>query len=92
MLKRIGLQLGFRTDPINISTQLLKFYFMMKKYQTRMKSYTTPQIEVLSVRTTCHMLDTSFPGQHNPAENGGTVGEDPAGQNDAKNSFFFTEE
>jgi hypothetical protein len=65
---------------------------MMKKYQTRMKSYTTPQIEVLSVRTTCHMLDTSFPGQHNPAENGGTVGEDPAGQNDAKNSFFFTEE
>ena len=51
----------------------------MKKYQTRMKSYTTPQIEVLSVRTTCHMLDTSFPGQHNPAENGGTVGEDQAG-------------
>ena len=43
----------------------------MKKYQTRMKSYTTPQIEVLSVRTTCHMLDTSFPGQHKPAENGG---------------------
>lgn len=81
-----------RFKEINISTQLLKFYFMMKKYQTRMKSYTTPQIEVLRVRTTCHMLDTSFPGQHKPAENGGTVEEDPDGQNDAKSSFFFTEE
>ena len=56
-----------------------------------MKSYTTPQIEVLSVRTTCHMLDTSFPGQHKPAKNGGTVEEDPDGQNDAKSSLFFTE-
>ena len=38
----------------------------MKKYQTRMKSYTTPQIEVLSVRTTCHMLDTSSLDNTNP--------------------------
>ena len=39
----------------------------MKKNQVKVGNYVAPQIEIVSIETTCHMLDTSYPSQHNPA-------------------------
>ena len=60
---------------------------MIKANQVK-ERYTAPQIKIFCTNVTCHIMDTSFPGQHKKAENGGEIQEDPAGQNDAKRSFF----
>lgn len=48
----------------------------MKKNQVKVGNYVAPQIEIVSIETTCHMLDTSYPSQHKPATHGGTVEEE----------------
>ncbi len=60
---------------------------MIKANQVK-ERYTAPQIKIFCTNVTCHIMDTSFPGQHKKAEKGGEIKEDPAGQNDAKRSFF----
>ncbi|MFC2621221.1 hypothetical protein [Prevotella denticola] len=61
---------------------------MMKENQVKRRMYITPQIEIARIKMSCHLLEASYPGQHNPAQKGGEVGEDPAGQNDAKGAIF----
>jgi len=56
----------------------------MKENQVKRRMYITPQIEIARIKMSCHLLEASYPGQHNPAQKGGEVGEDPAGQNDAR--------
>ncbi|WP_314382229.1 hypothetical protein [Segatella buccae] len=60
---------------------------MMKKNQVKVGNYVAPQIEIVSVKTTCHMLDTSYPSQHNPATPGGTVEEEE--DQEAKKGMIF---
>ena len=42
----------------------------MKKNQ--LKTYCTPTCSLVHVETS-HLMQTSFPGQHNPAQHGGTI-------------------
>ncbi len=42
----------------------------MKKNQ--LKTYCTPTCSLVHVETS-HLMQTSFPGQHNPAQPGGTI-------------------
>ena len=51
---------------------------MEKKKQK--KNYSAPKCEIVQVSETTYLMDTSYPGQHNPAQSGGTSG-------DAKKAF-----
>ena len=51
---------------------------MEKKKQK--KNYSAPKCEIVHVNETTYLMDTSYPGQHNPAQPGGTSG-------DAKKAF-----
>ena len=53
-----------------------------------MGNYIAPQIEIVSIKTTCHILETSYPGQHKPATHGGTVEEEDEDQ-EAKKGMIF---
>ena len=64
---------------------------MKKEKELKRMVYTTPLMEIVSLETSCHILEASYPGQHKNAERGGEVQEDPAGQNDAKKAFLFDE-
>ena len=46
---------------------------MEKKKQK--KNYSAPKCEIVQVSETTHLMDSSFPGQHNPAQPGGTHGD-----------------
>ena len=56
---------------------------MEKKKQK--KNYSAPKCEIVQVGETTHLMDSSFPGQHNPAQPGGTSG-------DAKKAFDWMDE
>ncbi len=45
---------------------------MEKKRQTK-KYYYAPKCIVMQVNETTNLMETSFPGQHNPATDGGTL-------------------
>ena len=44
---------------------------MEKKKQK--KNYSAPECEIVQVSETTCLMDTSYPGQHNPATPGGTI-------------------
>ena len=56
---------------------------MEKKKQK--KNYSSPECEIVLVSETTCLMDTSYPGQHNPAQPGGTSG-------DAKKAFDWMDE
>ena len=56
---------------------------MEKKKQK--KNYSAPKREIVQVSETTYLMDTSYPGQHNPAQSGGTSG-------DAKKAFDWMDE
>ena len=56
---------------------------MEKKKQK--KNYSSPKCEIVYVNETTYLMDTSYPGQHNPAQPGGTSG-------DAKKAFDWMDE
>ena len=56
---------------------------MDKKKQN--ENYSVPKCEIVQVNETTCLMDTSYPGQHNPAQPGGTSG-------DAKKAFDWMDE
>ena len=56
---------------------------MDKKKQK--KNYSAPKCEIDQVSETTCLMDTSYPGQHNPAQPGGISG-------DAKKAFDWMDE
>ena len=44
---------------------------MEKKKQK--KNYSAPECEIVHVNETTNLMDASMPGQHNPAQPGGTI-------------------
>ena len=56
---------------------------MDKKKQK--KNYSAPKCEIVLVSENTYLMDTSYPGQHNPAQSGGTSG-------DAKKAFDWMDE
>ena len=57
---------------------------VMSKKQVK-KSYSAPACMIIQVNETTYLMDTSYPGQHNPAQPGGTSG-------DAKKAFDWMDE
>ena len=49
------------------------------------KNYSAPECEIVRVNETTNLMDTSYPGQHTPAQPGGTSG-------DAKKAFDWMDE
>ena len=45
---------------------------VMRKEQTK-RDYSAPSCMIIQVNETTNLMDTSFPGQHNPAQPGGTI-------------------
>ena len=39
------------------------------------KNYSAPECEIVRVNETTNLMDSSYPGQHNPAQSGGTSGD-----------------
>ena len=56
---------------------------MEKKKQK--KNYSAPKCEIVHVNETTNLMDSSYPGQHNSAQSGGTSG-------DAKKAFDWMDE
>lgn len=48
------------------------------------KNYSAPHCIIVHVNESTYLLDTSFPGQHNPAQPGGSLG-------DAKQALVWEE-
>ena len=46
----------------------------MRKKQAE-KNYSAPVCTMIQVNETTYLMDTSYPGQHNPAQPGGTSGD-----------------
>ena len=57
---------------------------VMSKKQVK-KNYSAPACVIIQVNETTYLMDTSYPGQHNPAQPGGTSG-------DAKKAFDWMDE
>ena len=57
---------------------------VMSKKQVK-KSYSAPRCIIIQVNETTYLMDASMPGQHNPAQPGGTSG-------DAKKAFDWMNE
>ena len=49
------------------------------------ENYSAPECEIVHVNETTNLMDSSYPGQHNPAQSGGTSG-------DAKKAFDWMDE
>ena len=45
---------------------------VMRKKQVK-KSYSAPDCMIIQVNEATYLMDTSYPGQHNPAQPGGTI-------------------
>ena len=57
---------------------------VMSKKQVK-KNYSAPECTIIQVYETTYLMDASMPGQHNPAQPGGTSG-------DAKKAFDWMNE
>ena len=57
---------------------------VMSKKQVK-KSYSAPECMIIQVNEATYLMDASMPGQHNPAQPGGTSG-------DAKKAFDWMNE
>ena len=47
---------------------------VMRKEQTK-RDYSAPECMIIQVSETTYLMDTSYPGQHNPAQPGGSMGD-----------------
>ena len=47
---------------------------VMRKKQVK-KSYSAPACTIIQVNEATYLMDASMPGQHNPAQSGGTSGD-----------------
>ena len=56
----------------------------MRKEQTK-RDYSAPRCMIIQVNEATYLMDASMPGQHNPAQSGGTSG-------DAKKAFDWMNE
>lgn len=52
------------------------------------RAYVRPNTDIVRVESTCHLMDTSMPGQHKPAQ----PGSGPTPVNPAKRGWFEEEE
>ena len=46
----------------------------MRKEQTK-RDYSAPRCMIIQVNEATYLMDASMPGQHNPAQSGGTSGD-----------------
>ena len=65
-------ELDFKQNKNEITTILIKK--VMRKEQTK-RDYSAPECMIIQVSETTYLMDTSYPGQHNPAQPGGTFGD-----------------
>ena len=65
-------ELRLKQDKNEMTTILIKK--VMRKEQTK-KDYSAPRCMIIQVSETTYLMDTSYPGQHNPAQSGGTFGD-----------------
>ena len=65
-------ELDFEQNKNEITTILINE--VMRKKQVK-KSYSAPECMIIQVNEATYLMDTSFPGQHNPAQSGGTFGD-----------------
>ena len=72
----------FKQNKNEITTILINE--VMRKKQVK-KSYSAPECTIIQVNEATYLMDTSYPGQHNPAQPGGTSG-------DAKKAFDWMDE
>ena len=62
----------FKQNKNEITTILINE--VMRKKQVK-KSYSVPACMIIQVNETTYLMDASMPGQHNPAQSGGTSGD-----------------
>ena len=65
-------ELDFKQNKNEITTILINE--VMRKKQVK-KSYSAPECMIIQVNEATYLMDTSYPGQHNPAQPGGTSGD-----------------
>ena len=65
-------ELRFKQNKNEITTILINE--VMRKKQVK-KSYSAPACTIIQVNEATYLMDTSYPGQHNPAQPGGTSGD-----------------
>ena len=65
-------ELDFKQNKNEITTILINE--VMRKKQVK-KSYSAPECMIIQVNEATYLMDASMPGQHNPAQSGGTYGD-----------------
>jgi len=60
---------------------------VMRKEQTK-RDYSAPHCMIIQVSETTNLMETSFPGQHNPATDGGTLQSESQSE-EAKQTLFW---
>ncbi len=60
----------------------------MEKKRQKKKYYYAPNCIVMQVNETTNLMETSFPGQHNPASDGGTLQSESQSE-EAKQTLFW---
>ena len=65
-------ELRLEQNKNEITTILIKK--VMRKEQTK-RDYSAPHCMIIQVNETTNLMDASMPGQHNPAQSGGTSGD-----------------
>ena len=61
-------ELSLKQNKNEITTILINK--VMRKEQTK-RDYSAPHCMIIQVNETTNLMDTSYPGQHNPAQPGG---------------------
>jgi len=65
-------ELSLKQFNNKITTILIKK--VMRKEQTK-RDYSAPRCMIIQVNEATYLMDASMPGQHNPAQSGGTSGD-----------------
>ena len=65
-------ELSLKQFNNEITTILIKK--VMRKEQTK-RDYSAPRCMIIQVNEATYLMDASMPGQHNPAQSGGTSGD-----------------
>ena len=65
-------ELRFKQNKNEITAILINK--VMRKEQTK-RDYSAPHCMIIKVSETTNLMDTSYPGQHNPAQPGGNMGD-----------------
>ena len=65
-------ELDFKQNKNEITAVLIKK--VMRKEQIK-RDYSAPACMIIQVNEATYLMDASMPGQHNPAQSGGTYGD-----------------